>query len=123
MLFAANCFMDEETADIEKVCELYGVDLDDDDSEDIEEYIDPYGIAREKFAENPERALLVTAYTSIEWPSDTYHDWNGAFVKNQNLDAIYDILLKCGYQMSDDERALRDGTHELYYKPGETEIE
>lgn len=111
MLFAANCFLDEEHTDIDEVCNMYGVDFEEDDEDDL----DPYEVAREKFLENQERALLVTAYCAKEWSSSSYHNWNGAFVKNENLDAIYDILIKCGYQMSDDEYAYRDGTHELYY--------
>lgn len=35
------------------------------------------------------------------------------YYHNMHLDAIYDWLISLGYEMSDDERKLRDGTHEL----------
>ncbi|MPM21478.1 Nucleoid occlusion protein [bioreactor metagenome] len=34
--------------------------------------------------------------------------------RNENLDALYDWLVSLGYQMSEEERKLRDGTHELF---------
>jgi len=30
------------------------------------------------------------------------------------LDQLYNALIALGYQMSDEERAFRDGTHELF---------
>ena len=34
--------------------------------------------------------------------------------ENEKLDRIYALLVKLGYEMSDDEKALQDGTHELF---------
>lgn len=34
------------------------------------------------------------------------------------LNAVYDWLISLGYEMSDDEKAMKDGTHEIY-KRGE----
>jgi len=34
---------------------------------------------------------------------------------NSRLDALYDWLCSVGYEMSDDEKGLRDGTHELLH--------
>lgn len=43
--------------------------------------------------------------------------WNSYTMKheeNEKLDRIYALLVKLGYEMSDDEKALQDGTHELF---------
>ncbi len=51
--------------------------------------------------------------------------WRGSFPiygKNEKLDALYRWLCSVGYQMSDDEIALQDGTHEIF-KRGEKEKE
>ena len=38
------------------------------------------------------------------------------YSKSTKLDAIYDWLISLGYEMSDEEKALRDGTHEIYHR-------
>lgn len=62
----------------------------------------------------PERALLVTVYCKYESENHTCKNWNGDYVKSKDLDQLYDFLAKFGYQISDEEQALRDGTHELF---------
>jgi len=34
--------------------------------------------------------------------------------ENEKLDRIYALLIKLGYEMSDDEKALQNGTHPLF---------
>jgi len=52
-------------------------------------------------------------YWSTEWNGPT-----GAskFVhrKNDDLDSTYELLTALGYEMADDEKALQDGTHQLF---------
>lgn len=36
------------------------------------------------------------------------------YEKNARLDALYDWLISLGYEMSDEEKAMRDGTHEVF---------
>lgn len=48
--------------------------------------------------------------------SEAQAEVRGQHKKNDRLDAIYDCLLALGYQMSDDEQALRDGTHDMFIK-------
>jgi hypothetical protein len=38
------------------------------------------------------------------------------FSKNEKLDKLYGFLILCGYRMSDEEKRLMNGTHELYAK-------
>lgn len=46
-----------------------------------------------------------------------------AHMENWILDALYDFLIGMGYELSDDERKLKDGTHELFIDPDETKEE
>ena len=34
--------------------------------------------------------------------------------KNDDLDSTYELLAALGYEMADDEKALQDGTHQLF---------
>lgn len=65
---------------------------------------------------SPESALLITAYASAEdnERNDYKSQWNPYHEKNERLDRLYDLLVQLGYGMSDEEKALRDGTHELF---------
>ncbi len=45
-----------------------------------------------------------------------YSSWSVEYSTNNRLDLIYDFLCKLGYEMSDEEKALRDGTHEMFIK-------
>ena len=47
----------------------------------------------------------------------TYSTYTGEYPrhqKNNRINALYDWLVSCGYEMSDDEIGLRDGTHEIF---------
>lgn len=69
----------------------------------------------------PERPLLKLAYSALECDTgEGYHDfWEGRYEENEYLDLLYDLLQALGYQMSDEEKALQNGTHELFAKPEE----
>ena len=71
----------------------------------------------------PEYTLLATLYASID--SDRLEYWGSRWdtenrrsvlvhEENRILDFVYDTLETFGYQMSDEEAALQDGTHELF---------
>lgn len=71
----------------------------------------------------PEYTLLATLYASID--SDRLEYWGShwdtenrrsVLVHEENgiLDFVYDTLETFGYQMSDEEAALQDGTHKLF---------
>lgn len=68
----------------------------------------------------PERPLLKLAYSALErYTGKGYHRWDGWYEGNNDLDMLYDLLQSLGYQMSDEEKALQNGTHELFAKPEE----
>ena len=70
-------------------------------------------------SDNPEKvfpALLYNAFYDHK-TLKYYTGYSKAFPqyeKNFQLDALYRWLVSCGYEMSDDERMLQDGTHPLF---------
>lgn len=74
----------------------------------------------------PEKMLLNYVYTLFGDNNDNgYMGWNyihgcglyDSYDNNPGLDLLYKFLEDLGYEMSDDEKSLQDGTHELFYKP------
>ena len=62
----------------------------------------------------PEYLLLAVTYLNLDTGRETYYDWNAKYFKNGPLDRVYDMLLELGYEMSDEEKALKEGTHQLF---------
>lgn len=97
------------------ISDMLDIRMDDDHNR-----VDPIEYA-EVIKQNPEYALLVTAYAYISTEGDQY--W-GTFWKdgirtiihkpNDKLDMIYQMLTQLGYEMSDEEIAMQKGTHELF---------
>lgn len=59
--------------------------------------------------------LFWGVYCNLENPSANCLRWGGTvFAANEELQALYSYLTGLGYAMSDDEKALMDGSHELY---------
>lgn len=70
----------------------------------------------------PDKVLLNYVYSLFgDNESSAYTTWiNGCMDghrENPRLDYLYAFLEKLGYEMSDEEKALQNGTHELLYKP------
>lgn len=95
------------------------LDLDIDDNTD---YFTFKAMVEQRIAESPEYALLVCAYASVETGNNRYwaENWNTdkreyeiAHKPDGDLDSLYDFLISLGYEMSDEEKAMRDGTHQL----------
>ncbi|MDO9577784.1 MAG: hypothetical protein Q7J16_07860, partial [Candidatus Cloacimonadales bacterium] len=49
----------------------------------------------------------------------SYADYDNRYQGNKELDIIYNLLEILGYEMSDEEKAFRNGTHELYAREEE----
>lgn len=64
----------------------------------------------------PEKALLITAYCRLrDSESNGYSFYQSVtYRKNPELDELYNFLKKLGYEMSDEEKAWKDGTLEAY---------
>ena len=58
--------------------------------------------------------MLLFAYCLIEDKSERYFNWDCTHSENEDLDRVYDFLTSLGYELSDEEQAMRDGTHELF---------
>jgi len=67
--------------------------------------------------DSPEKALLQMLYLSME-SEDGYFDYNGAHTEDEDLDTLYDFLTKLGYEMSEEEKAFQDGSHEIFQVKG-----
>jgi ParB-like partition proteins len=111
-------------ADPDDLCKLLDIEIPNDD--EIKDYMEKVNLKRDlifkKYSEQPERTMLLVAWSSLDG-NENYYDSHGynftiKHKPNPTLDAIYNNLIALGYQMSDEEQALRDGTHELFM-PGE----
>lgn len=99
----------------ELLAELLDLDIDDDT-----DYPTLRAMVGAEIERNPEYTLLACAYASCDYDENKYwrREWgDGAFhhvyMANDKLDRLYDFLISLGYEMSDEEKAMRDGTHEL----------
>lgn len=64
-----------------------------------------------------EKALFIIAYCRYhDNEHNKYSDFDNKHCNNLKLDALYEYLESLGYEMSDEERAWQNGTHELYSK-------
>lgn len=117
MKFAIQAFMvaDGWTCHDEDIIEF--LEIDPPSSPDADDDSLTFDSLASEFNISPERTLLCVAYACVAAERQNgYHLYNCEYNPNGRLDAIYDCLIKLGYQMSDEERALRDGTHELYVR-------
>lgn len=60
------------------------------------------------------RTLFVMLMDIIDSRGNSYNDWYGKHEPCPKLDFIYEVLCGFGYEMSDVEKQLQDGTHELF---------
>lgn len=113
------------SADLDVFLELLEIDAPEVDGRS---YAEVWALSRElifkKFLEQPERVILLTAWSSLDNGSEKYYraqSYNSTIAHDPNptLDAIYDGLVMLGYAMSDEEQQLRDGTHEIFTKKEE----
>lgn len=105
-------------ADTNTMAELLGIECDE--NTDLPTF---KAMAVQMAQEKPEYVLLVAAYTRVDsedqkywwtrWNSDTRR-YEVVHQANEDLDKLYDFLISLGYEISDEEKAMRDGTHELF---------
>ena len=105
--------------DDDDVFEILDIDIDSEEFEDWDdEKLDTYilNLIETRSKEKTAKMLLKFAYAiSEDSAQNGYYDgWYAKHSDNHRLDMIYDFLCKLGYEMSDEEKALRDGTHELF---------
>ncbi len=99
----------------ELLAELLDLDIDDDT-----DFAALRAMVEAEMELNPEYALLACAYAScdndengywkMEWSDGAYHH---VYKANDDLDQLYDFLISLGYEMSDEEKAMQNGTCNL----------
>lgn len=103
--------------DVDLLADLLGEPILDEDG-DLNE-----ALLAKAAAKNPEYALLAIAYALQEDEEAGYFQlqWDAgakcrtfSYKTNDDLDALYKFLTSIGYEMSDEEKAMQDGTHELF---------
>lgn len=108
-----------DEVDAELLTSLLDLDIDIENAD----YEDLKAEALKAVAERPEYGLLVCAYASVDEGENGYweRDWDGdkgeyvfCYAPNDDLDRLYNFLCTIGYEMSDEERAMMDGSHEIF---------
>lgn len=76
----------------------------------------------------PEKLIFCACYSAIDANDESYYDsqWNMGehqyvLCENSQLDRVYDVLEALGYEKSDDEESMADGTHRLFAEYGAPE--
>ena len=104
------------SVDPDRLGNLLGVPVSED------EELDPKAWAHELF-NRPQRVLLCTTYALLEGAGRKYsgstYDYNVSVSRPKHneslaLDLIYSGLKSLGYEMSDEEKQMKDGSHPLY---------
>lgn len=121
---------DDFDLDLNLIGSILGVELSpefvDSSGKDWYKILDEDGV----YGTMPEKVLLALAYSSMDSSYCGYwsKDWNVesqkyvyAYRENPTLDATYEMLMALGYEISDDEQALRDGTHKIFREYGPDE--
>lgn len=110
MEYAVRAFFTEYiTMDSELFSDVLGLKVDGNSDWDYD------GLSKQ-FKVPMETVLAAAVYGALENPTHSYYAWNGTYKDDENLDTVYDFLVKLGYPVSDEEQAMRDGTHELFVK-------
>ena len=116
--------------DLTLIGNILGVELSqkfvDSSGKDWYKILDEDGV----YGTMPEKVLLALAYSSMDSSYCGYwsKDWNVerqkyvySYRENTTLDATYEMLTALGYEIRDDEQALRDGTHKIFREYGPEE--
>ncbi len=72
--------------------------------------------------DRPEYTLLICAMADdTEYRGFYRDDWNSekrkyelAYIRNTKLESVYNCLSALGYEMSDEEKAMMNGTHSVF---------
>ena len=102
--------------DIEALAKFFSIstDVSEDDDREIEEIVFSNPKYRRHLKCEPARVMLAWLWADIDNHYIKVHDYNGEYRRNEYLERWYDVIEKLGYSMSDEERALLDGTHECF---------
>lgn len=96
---------------LHEIDDLCGTELDS-----VDTYEEKSALVDEYFDAQPEKAMLQMAYLmSGDGETSYIYRCNGKYDEDcPNIDKLYECLERLGYQISDEEKKLMDGTHELF---------
>ncbi|WP_051541084.1 ParB/RepB/Spo0J family partition protein [Ruminococcus albus] len=98
-----------------RVSELLDIDVPDDDDEDEDHIIQESGDFISLCVTDPDKVMLAVTSSLVETGFYTsVHAWDGSHQRNEYLKRWYKWLGLMGYNISDEEKALLDGTHECF---------
>ncbi|MDF2984914.1 MAG: parB-like partition protein [Eubacterium sp.] len=103
---------DYPNVDIDDLAELLDITQPEDGNDDEEDAFETS--IYDRISAQPERHLFLVTYLANDSETESYYNWNAQKVENEVLDEIYALLEELGYEMSDEEKALMNGTHELF---------
>ena len=122
-LMKKTCDSHYITVDNGDIADIVGFDTESEEYEDWteEEFNEHlYGLIETQTKDKAAQCLLKYAYALCEDGNNRkYYDWYAKHDANESLDKIYIFLCSLGYEMSDEEKALQNGTHELFIKEDE----
>ncbi len=99
--------------DYDMFAKLVGIEVDEEEYE--EEAL--FEAVKPQIDNRVYHAVLAYAYSiSNDSPTKKCYSWRFEFEENKSLNAIYTLLEKLGYEMSDEERELLNGESDLYVK-------
>lgn len=107
-----------DDVNVDLLAKLLNLDIDENTTyPELKAMVDACSEKRQEYI------MLACAYASCDEDDNGYWNWqwsDGAYhyvhTSNDDLDHLYDFLVSIGYEMSDEEKALRDGTHELFHR-------
>ena len=105
---------DYYNVDYEDYIDFLGIETKEDNEEDEDDYEFNFDTIAASVKAQPERHMLVAVYLMLDSEREHYYNYSNQHLANENLNTIYDFLEKLGYKTSEEELALRNGTHELF---------
>lgn len=115
ILLIYSCSYENEY-DLDDATRLLGFDLDEyferggDDSDDeklLASILDEMNVSGAQ-------RLVYYVFLKMNYDFSTFNYYTGIYEKRNSFIVLYDFLQFCGYELSDEEQAILDGTHELY---------
>ena len=112
--FALTVFSDYYI-DLPSLEEMTGTSYFVDDEEGVEYYRKVYDSFIEDAKQNPYKILFISTWCTLDSCINGYHHgFNLNPCDNDELDFLYEVLEKFGYEMSKEELQYKNGTHELF---------
>lgn len=109
-----NIYYYSDMPDIDDLAELLGINLSGEDDRDVD-ICDVDMKTINDISIKPYRNLIAIAYSTFEDSErKTCYNYSLEYRENKSLSRLYEFLTALGYEMSDEEISLMDGTSALY---------